>query len=1346
MLKYFSVAFVFLFFGCIAFPADIQEVRLHNRMSTNSISAILQDNSGFLWLGTDDGLGRFDGYTLEPIKFNESNLLFDQISVLYKDRKGNILVGTRYGAYWYNQATTMLKAIYPTDMKTYIYCFAEDKTGNIWVGTDVGLFIFDSGFNLIRRLTSSKGLIGSKVNDILIISDTSFLLATENGLNYISHEKSTTSHSIANVSVKNIELLIKGNVRKLFFDRSDYVWVCFNEEVLRIHKSELANKRNFVQIAQNIEASTIAQIQNEIWIGSRGQGIERFSLINPVLPVQLETWWIDKSNKSDIKNTILSIFQDKFMNVWVGSLDGFYVYPKVRERPFISVKNSAAVPNSPSSNTISAMLVDRYNAVWMATANGLNKFEWVDKQKKIYKIDRFIDSSTPVNLIRDNKLQNIIECEPDVILLSTKSTLRFFNIKNKKFYSDNIIDIQLNNYGMRYAYSSCKDKNSNIWLGFAEGGIGAINVKLQKVYRINSSQIDESRHRSIICDKAGCIWFTSDEQGLFRLVLDNNLNIKSIRNFPPGVFDNSFLTSLKEDKKGNIWIGSSKGVFLMQPDNFKISKYLNENLKQSFYVKSFIEDTYGNIWVSSLKGVYRISTGNTVEYYEPNPNTYISKAQYIFGSVSTEDGFVFLGGVNGLTIFNAGELKPDSFDIKPCISSFTILGKSVSADPKHINLDINQAEEIVLTHRDFQFSIEFSAMQLFDAQTTKYAYRLIGFDTTWTYTDALSRITSYSNLKPGTYTFQLKATNSSGKWMKSELVLRIKVLPAPWKTWWAYTIYFAVLFLIVFFILRSIILYNNLKHKEELTQWKIRYYHNILNTIKTPLTLLQSPLTNIIDNFDTLTIDKIKESLHIIQTNTKRLSHFVKQLVEFRKIDIGKASLHLVEIDIVSFCKSMHETFLQLAESKNIAFTFNSNTSSHQVIIDVEKMELVLFNLLSNAIKFTNEGGRVSLNCIADPNNEKIWVSVEDTGIGIAKENLNQVFERFWTAEIPDTNSQLRGTGIGLSLVKDFIGLHESKITVQSTQGIGSTFKFFISTEKKYLELLRSSQTITQKEVKPLYTIQHVGIEKHASTFSKSTNNIHLPIVYCVDSDSDLLRYLKAELEDTCRVELFSTIPEVTKAMQKKHPNLIISEAMFVNSTLGFDFCKRIKSDNYTSHILFIILSGLGTEEDKLRAYEYGADAFVSKPFDINFLKVRIQLLLKMHFKVTEKIKKELLVNPKEVDVSSNSDLFLANVMNLIEEKYSEEKFDVDLLADNLNITRSMLYRRFRTVVNQSPAEFLKEFRLKRAALLLETTSHNVTEVAEQVGFNDVRYFSKQFRAQFGVLPKSYSMGKKKKQ
>lgn len=1315
-------------------------------MSTNSISAILQDNSGFLWLGTDDGLGRYDGYTLEPYIFKNSDSFFEQISVLYKDKKGNILIGTRYGAYRYNQLNTNLTAICPTDMKTYIYCFAEDKSGNIWVGTDAGLYIFDASFNLIRRLTASKGLSGNKVNDILFLTETSFLIATEHGLNYVVHNKPNSKVTISNVLIQKIELIKAGNVRKIFKDTKGYVWVCVNEEVLRFSSNKIGTNQIFSTIAHNIEASVIAQIQNEIWIGSRGQGVERFSIINPNTPIQLETWWIDTSNKSEIKNTILSIYQDKYKNVWIGSLDGFYVYPHIREKPFISLKNSTTSQNTPSSNTISSMLVDRYNAVWMATANGLNRFVWMDKQKKTYKIDRFIDTSTPQNLIRDNKLQNIIECEPDVILLSTKSTLRFFNTISKNFYSIKEIDSQLDSYGMRYAYASCKDKNGNIWFGFSEGGIAAINLKEKKVYKIISTQIDENRHRSIICDKSGAMWFTSDEQGLFRVVVDNNLNIRSVRNFPPKIFDNSFLTALKEDEKGGLWIGGSKGVYKLSTENFEVTKFQNENLRQNFYVKSFIGDTYGNIWVTTLKGIYKISTENLVEYYEPNPNTYISKAQYIFGSTSTEDGFVFLGGVNGLTIFNSGELHPDLFEVKPCISSFTILGKSIYAVSNNISKDINITDEIVLTHRDFQFSIEFSSMQLFDAQTTKYAYRLLGFDSTWTYTDAQRRITSYSNLKPGKYYFQLKATNSSGKWMNSERELKITVLPAPWKTWWAYSIYIIILFVIVFFILRSIILFNNLKHKEEITQWKIRYYHNILNTIKTPLSLLQSPLTNIIDNFDNLAVDKIKESLYIIQTNTRRLSHFVKQLVEFRKIDIGKASLNYVETDLVAFCKSMYETFNQLAKSKNITFTFNTNVTAQLVIIDVEKMEMILFNLLSNAVKFTNENGNVSLNCSFDQVNDKIWISVVDDGIGIAKENLHQVFERFWTAELPDTNSQLRGTGIGLSLVKDFVELHESKIYVQSVYGKGSKFKFFISTKKEHLDNLRLIEPVSRKVVNPLYSIQHIGIEKNAHTILKTNSDNQLPLVYCVDSDSNLLGYLKNELQETCRVEVFSTIHEISKAIQRKHPNIIISEVMFVNSTLGFDFCRQIKSDNYTSHILFIILSGLGTEEDKLQAYEYGADAFVSKPFDISFLKIRIQLLLKMQYKVKEKIKNELLVNPKEVDVSSNSDLFLANVMKLIEENYNDESFEVDILAEKLNITRSMLYRRFKTVLNnQSPAEFIKEYRLKRAALLLETTSYNVTEVSEKVGYTDVRYFSKLFKDQFGVLPKSYSMGKKKK-
>ncbi|MDR3653688.1 MAG: two-component regulator propeller domain-containing protein [Paludibacter sp.] len=1325
--------------------AQIQPVKYVNGMSTNKISAILQDKSGFLWLGTDDGLGRFDGYGLESI-FN-SDLSSDEINSLYNDSKGNILIGTRFGAYSYSQSDNTLNPISPIDMKTYVNSFAEDKQGNLWVATNLGVYIFNSAHKLVRRLSLSKGLSGNKISDIQPVAGNEFLIATENGLDDIVIDNFNASTSISEVPLRIKTLIKGGNVHNIFIDKYQYVWVCINEIVLRKSAKELLSDKPFTKMIDNTEAICVAGIGNEVWFGSRGQGIVRFSLEESgVHPNQIETWWIDKMNKSEIKNTIISIFQDKLSNVWIGSLDGFYVVPTPKKPEFLSIKNSPTNANTPSHNTISSILTDKDDNVWMATANGIDKFRWINKSANTYQITRFLDNETPTNLIRDNKIQNIIEIEPNVLLLSTKSTLRFFNIKTKRFYSDATLEKQLNKYGLRYVNSSCKDKFSNVWLGFTEGGIGVIKAKTNQLYKIQSSELDESRHRSIICDKSGAIWFSSDELGLFCLTTTgDNFSVKSLRNYPNQLFGNVFITAIQEYKNGNILIGTSKGIFMLNTKQNTVKPLQNESLKQGFYVKGFLEDKQGNIWVSTIKGIYKIRN-EKAEYYEPIPNAFIAKAQYIFGETISHDGSVFLGGVSGLIVFDPQNIHPDTFDVKPCISRFSILGKPLFVDDKHISKDINQTQEITLTYRDFQFSIEFSSVQLLDAQSTKYAYRLLGFDSTWVYTDVQRRLTSYSNLTPGNYQFQLKATNSSGIWMNNIRTLNIKVLPAPWKTWWAYSLYLIFLIIAVTIISRSIFAYKLMKQKEEMTQWKIRYYHNILNTIKTPLSLLHAPLTNIISNFDELPADKIKESLYVIQTNAKRLSHFVRQLVEFRKIDIGKASLKLVELDIIQFSKLVYETFKALADEKGLNFTFNTNVTTQLVIVDAEKIEMVLFNLLSNAIKFTNQGGTIQFNCTVDANDNKIWISISDSGIGIAKENHERIFERFWSEDLTSSNSQLRGTGIGLSLVKDFLELHESKISVQSNPGQGSEFKFFISIGESYLQKLRAVQPVEKSEVFPLYTTQHIGIEKHAYVLSKKKNNTHLPLIYCVDSDENLLQYLKSELGDMFQIEVFSTIPDVKKAIQVKHPDLIVSEIMFVNVTIGYNFCQELKNDSFTNHIMVIMLSGLSSEDDKMQAYENGADAFVSKPFDVSFLKVRIQSLLKMRSKVKERLKQELIVNPKEVEISADTDLFLSNTINLIEEHLANENFGVDELAESLNITRSMLYRRFQTLVNQSPAEYIKQFRLKRAALLLESTTYNVTEVAEKVGFSDARYFSKLFKEQFGVLPKSYSLSKKLKQ
>lgn len=1332
-----------IFFGisglCIA---QIQPVTYLNDMSTNTINSITQDGYGFLWLGTDGGVGRFDGYTLEQQFQSEPGVSSEDITEIFNTSSGDMLIGTHHGAYLYKQLSNQLIHLQPAILKMYIYCFAEDEQHNYWMGTSSGIVILDRNFRVIRRLLNSS-IRNYKINDILFADANKIFAGTANGMYLLTFKK---GEDVKTAKIGVAELLKHGDVRKMYIDSYRYLWICVNEEILKTKLFDWGTNPSFETIAKNAESVVISKVGNELWFGTRGQGILRFVPQADNHPAQLPTLWIYEKDKSRIENTVLSIRQDKFDNVWIGSLNGFYVVPKEIRSPFMVLRNDPSDDNTPAHNTISSIIVGEDDGVWLATANGLNRFEWTNKEARKFHITHYLDNSLSENRIRDNKLQNIIEYSPGIFLLSTKSTIRFFNVAKHSFFSIPELDKKLNDFNMRYVSSSVKDRNSNIWLAFNVGGLGVIDTKTNQLYRITSPKLLESRIRSVICDHNNNIWFISEEQGLFKLrTAGEKFTVQSLQNFPMSEFGNAYLTALKEDHKGNIWIGTSQGIFIINPGGSIVRPDQMDNFKQNFYVKGFLEDATGVMWASSTKGIYKLS-GADAEYYEPLPQRFFSKAQYIFGEAITNDGYLFLGGVNGLIIFNPKDISHNTIDIEPCISGFSILGKTVSPDKKHFKEDINLTRKIVLTYRDDQFSIDFSSLELIDAQTIKYAYRLSGFNQTWIITDAQRRVASYSNLPPGNYVFELKATNNSGIWMKSVRKLQIEVLPAPWKTWWAYTLYFLLISGIIFAVLRAIIVYKLLQHREEMSQWKINYYHNVLNTIKTPLSLIQAPLNNIIDNFDTLAGDKIKESLYIIQANAKRLSHFVRQLAEFRKIDLGKASLKLTEIDMIQFAQSVFNAFQPLAQEKGLNFVFESGISSAYVIVDAEKMEMILFNLISNAVKFTEQGGEITLSCSMDSSEEKLWIQLKDTGIGIEKENHERIFERFWTSDLSNPATQLKGTGIGLSLVKDFVELHGSKIFVQSAPNEGSAFKFYIRTDSKYKDMLRATQTVQQREVSPFYSTQHIGIEKYAYNISKKSSGLHLPLIYCIDSDTDLLKYLKNELSDMAEVEIFSSIPDAKKNISSRQPDLLILEAMFVNSTIGLEFCKQIKDDNYTNHILVIILSGLGSEEDKLKAYESGADAFILKPFDVSFLKMRIQSLLKLRSKVREKLKNELIVNPKEVEISSDKDLFLANAMNLIEENISSEDFGVDQLADKLNVTRSMLYRRFRMLVNQSPAEYIKIYRLKRAAQLLEQTSYNVTEVSAQVGFSDTRNFSKLFKEQYGVLPKSYSLSKKKKQ
>jgi signal transduction histidine kinase/DNA-binding response OmpR family regulator len=723
-----------------------------------------------------------------------------------------------------------------------------------------------------------------------------------------------------------------------------------------------------------------------------------------------------------------------------------------------------------------------------------------------------------------------------------------------------------------------------------------------------------------------------------------------------------------------------------------------------------------------------------VDFFELSEGNF-SSINYTFGNCMTENGEIMLGGASGLIHFNPEEIVPDS--TKQNVQ-FCNLSTPNQQSNNNNNIGINNQNELTLSYKDQQFSISFSTLFYSAPETVKYSYRIRELGNDWIYLDAENTVT-FSNLPTGKYTLEVRSTTPSGFWQNDSRILMIHILPPWWRTTWAYLIYIILISLIAVLVLNWYRERQKLMHLNKLNHFKLTFYTNLLHSFKTPLSLMQAPLNNLILNHKKMDSEETEEMLNFLQRNTKRLTHTVLQLLEFRKIDRGKLTLQLSKSDIFILLNDVFNSFSKLAESKGINFTFSSDLSSQPLIFDFEKIETVLFNLLSNAFKFTDKGGNIELSAQLSSKGNELIISVTDSGIGIETEYQQKIFERFWQV-YNDNPLLIQGTGIGLALAKDFVEAHKGKIAVKSEFGKGSSFSFTLLLGNEHFGSDPIFQNEEGKVKKADYVEHYVEIENEISLheIEDSIEEKHLPVVYVVDDNKEVLNFLYATLKKEYNVILFETPVKCQEEIAIQQPNLIITDVMFNGESLGYDLCKKVKKDIDLNYIPVMILSALPDENVKLNAYESGADAFIEKPFEINLLLIRISQLLKTREIVRDKMQREIIANPQNVVAVSLNNRFLSEVMSVIEENMDDEHFSLDDFARSMKVSRSILNSKMLSLTQQTPIEFMRNIRLKRAAQLLILNAYSVSEVSYKVGISDPRYFSTIFKKQFGVSPLQY--------
>lgn len=1328
--------FLFLNFVFAQQQLFFDHLGIEKGLSQNSVLCITQDKSGIVWLGTRYGLNSYDGYHINTYLYRDgdtTSLSNDYITSLYTDSKGNVWVGTGAGLNIYNPTSNNFKRILTNKnaLNNTINCITEDKAGNIWVGTTKGLKCFIKG-----NINSLKG--------------------------YFNGKAQKSAH----------------NVRCIYQDNLDKIWIGTSNGLFTLQQS--AKDFTIKDTNYNLKDSYITAIvqdrQQKLWIATKHGGL---NLLNNNSK-NFIAFKHDETNKNSIvSNTIRSLIIDAEGKLWVGTLEGLSVM-HTQTFKCINLQYDPENSKSLSQNSVYSLFKDASGSIWVGTYfGGINVNYPYNTAFTVFKKNKHTAS------INNNVISGFAEDTYKNLWIGTEGGgLTYFNRKNQSFTSYKNLPGNANSLTSNLIKKIFIDKTGLVWIGTHAGGLNVYNPKTKtfKSYNFNG-KIDEMPDEiiAIIEDKNSCLWIATQRNGIKlsnpTKTAFNNLPIASVNNY----IKNNIVKSLSVGSNQNIYIGTTKGLLIFNQQTQKTSELKKVNVPLNNYINCTYEAKNGTVYIGTYYTgliIYNPKNSQTEVFTEkhglPNNN--------ILGILEDENGYLWIGTGNGLSRFNPSLKKFKTYSVADglpgnefnqnaafkstngemffggyngFISFFpdkiqtnTKAGEVIFTDLKLNNKVVNIKDESKLLKQNIRFTdhvsfkynqntftIDFALLNFIKPEKNKYAYKLSGFEKDWNEVTAPSA--SYTNLPPGDYTFLVKGINNDG-YSSAIKSLKLHINPPFYRTWWAYLFYFALLSGVLFVFIRYLLIRAVLKKEKEINIHKLEFFTNISHEIRTPLTLILGPLNNLIENPQTSPL--ISKNLLPIKKNTDRLMNLVTELLDFRKAESGKMTLRVSPGNLVQFCKEIFLAFQNIATNKGINYGFETNNENIEIYFDKLQLEKVLFNLLSNAIKFANTNGKITFYLTDDENYAKIKISNTGTGIPLAEQA--NLFTNFFQAN----SSSNIGTGLGLSLSKSIVELHKGNIYFESNHQTDHIMGYtcFSVDLKKGKTHFEKNQLISD------YTY-YDNVYNYKQLTEKPTQNDLITPATTTETNSDSKRYtlllaedneevrnfIKSTLEDTYQVYEAADGIEGYKIAETLIPDLILSDVMMPNMD-GLAFCKKLKTDERTSHIPVILLTARSTYIHQINGLETGADAYIHKPFDLKILQLTIHNLLTAKENIRKKFAKTITLEPKNLIINDTEHAFLDKVISIIEKYISDSEFDVPTLAAEIGMSQPVLYKKIRALTDLSVNDFIKSLRLKNAALQLKTNKTGIAEIAYSVGFNDRKYFSLAFKKQFGKTPSEY--------
>lgn len=1318
------------------------------KSTSNIIEHFLQVNNDEVWLGSgSNGLYRFiydsaqQNYIVHNYTAANSGLSNNYITLLHKDEQ-HIWIGTSKGINQsdlnnLSQEKLELTSHYQNTLITSIA--SNDK--NTWIGTKNGLIYF----NHKQQKFSRAAIPLIRINALAIAPKGKILVATDRLLKYdykyqttevIPHQGSYTT--------------------RIYPDKKGAYWVATATTGINRIDSTLRNSKYFELTPKSI----INQIEEErpvfyedsdsnLWIGVHGGGL---SLYNEETE-SLQSFRNNPLNPNSISsNFIHCITEDKFGTIWVGSGQPFGSINKIITR-HKGVRNIIPKHNSSnnSDNVVRALLEDSNGNIWVSTKKGIVYIY----DKSLQLIHNFPFAPIEPNgsgfnvytMFQDTKGYIWLGAKTRGIGVTQAPLSNDKNAyKNLKFdyyqRSDNEESLVDND-----VYSITEDHLGRIWIATFSSGINIMEHPSGKANKpfihINSStsNLKSNNVRYLYRDSRNNMWIAT-ANGLYEISAQN----LEKNHF---IFDAHFQTTEKEsisyndivhiceDSKGRLWFATLGGGFnLLKKPQQKQRQFIYFTQQEGLSndeVHSIAEDNHGLLWIATENGIHPFNpeTQSFKQYEALNrlTNTSFSESTVI----KLRNGSIVLGTSKGLEVIQPDLLKHAQPLSQTRFTTLLISNKEVAV--KEENSPLVKAmpftEHITLNHDQSSFSLNFSALNFQDKELIQYNYFLDGFDKQWTVTGN-NNVATYTNIPPGEYTLKVQANSE----YILPATLNITIL-APWyQTTIAYIIYVLIVLTVIYLITqysRRIRLYkSNLQVEKRVNELKLRFFTNISHEIRTPLTLIMGPLEDL-KNSDDLS-DETNRLLDTMMRNGKRMLHLINQLLDFRKVQNEKMKLQISKAYLTKIVHDNYANFELLAAKKQINFVLNTVEINEPLWIDIPKVDTVLFNLLSNAFKFTPAGKSITLTLKDLP--EKVEVSVTDTGKGIETERLSQLFTRYET--LSDETGQGGGTGIGLNLSYELIKLHDGDIKVTSAPNEGSSFVITLNKGNSHLQNKSNvhfiSDTNTPEEHTPVSEQLTQLVENNETSVSTPANKEKTILI--VEDNEDILDYITTLFDNDFNIIKATNGVEGLEKAKAENPDLLISDVMMPVMD-GIAMTTKIKSDFEICHIPVVMLTAKTTTNDKIKGVGAGAEAYVTKPFSGTYLKTVVQNLLKQRQLILHRLQDKTEIGPQNLNISEKDETFLTDLVKHIEENYQNNKLSVEELSEVLCVSRTVFYNKVKSLTGLSPIEFIRQMKLKIAAQLL-SKGYNVSEVALLIGYNDIKYFSRKFKEQFGYPPSKH--------